>query len=262
MNLTSLIIIGIIAMLALAMGVILFVVMYQRRVIRHQVELKKIEEEKELELIQASIQSEEQERMRIATELHDDVGATLASARLFLHKKETETTDEAIQQSKELLDESIQKIRSISHKLQPTTLYHLGLQTSLQSLSEIISKTGIVKLIYVKLADLPRLDAQLELSIYRIVQELINNSIKHGKATNITMQTNTNGELNVKLSHDGNGLVHEEFENLVYKKGAIGLKNIVNRLKSINASILFGKEGEWFTIDITAPLQISNEKTS
>jgi two-component system, NarL family, sensor kinase len=256
-NLTSLIIIGIAAMLALAMGVILFVVMYQRKVIRHQVELKQIEEKKELELIQASIQSEEQERMRIATELHDDVGATLASARLFLHQKEL-MDESAIQQSKELLDESIQKIRSISHKLQPSTLYHLGLQTSLQSLSEIISKTGVVKVVYVKLNDLPRLDAQLELSAYRVVQELMNNCIKHANAQNITMQADANGELKIKLSHDGKGLLQQDYEELIYKKGAIGLKNIVNRLKSINANISFDKDGDWYTIAVAAPLIPAN----
>src|ERR1044071_1744828 len=251
MNLDTLIIIGIAAMLALAMGVILFVVMYQRRVIRHQVELKRIEEQKELELIQAGIQSEEQERMRIATELHDDVGATLASARLFLHQKDVPVDEAAIQQSKELLDESIQKIRSISHKLQPSTLQHLGLQTSLQSLSEIISKTGVVKVIYIKLHDLPRLDAQLELSAYRIVQELMNNCIKHANAKNITLQTDTNGELKIKLSHDGTGLLQQDYEELIYKKGAIGLKNIVNRLKSVIASITFGKDGDWYTIEVS-----------
>jgi signal transduction histidine kinase len=245
-------------MLALAMGVILFVVMYQRRVIRHQVEIKKIQEQKELELIQAGIQSEEQERMRIATELHDDVGATLASARLFLHQKETATDEAAIQQSKELLDESIQKIRSISHKLQPSTLYHLGLQTSLQSLAEIISKTGVVKVIYIKLNDLPRLDAQLELSAYRIVQELMNNCIKHAHATDITLQTDIGSELKIKLSHNGQGLSQEDYEELIYKKGAIGLKNIVNRLKSVNATIAFGKDGAWYTIEITAPLLLAN----
>jgi signal transduction histidine kinase len=244
-------------MLALAIGVILFVVMYQRRVIHHQVELKEIEEKKELELIQAGIQSEEQERMRIATELHDDVGATLASARLFLHQKEI-MDEAAIQQSKELLDESIQKIRSISHKLQPSTLYHLGLQTSLQSLSEIISKTGVVKVIYIKVNDLPRLDAQLELSAYRIVQELINNCIKHADAKNITLQTDADSELKIKLSHDGKGLLQQDYEELIYKKGAIGLKNIVNRLKSINANIYFDKDGDWYTIETTAPVIPAN----
>ena len=87
----SLFIIGIAAMLLLAFGIIFFVVMYQRRVIRHQQEIKVLYEQKQQELINASIQGEEQERMRIASELHDDVGATLSSVRLFLHSRLTRT---------------------------------------------------------------------------------------------------------------------------------------------------------------------------
>jgi two-component system, NarL family, sensor kinase len=140
MNLSSMIVIGICAMLILAIGIIFFVILYQRRVIAHQQELKKINAEKELELVQASIRSEEGERNRIAAELHDDVAATLSSARLFMYKnKDADFDEERINQSKKLLDESIKKIRDISHKLQPSHLQHLGLQLSLQSLLETLN---------------------------------------------------------------------------------------------------------------------------
>src|SRR3954464_4308784 len=103
------------AMLTLALGIIFFVILYQRRVISHQIELKKINDQKELELIRASIQSEEEERMRIASELHDDVNATLASVRLYLYKeKDVQYDEQIINLSKQLLDESIEKIRNIS----------------------------------------------------------------------------------------------------------------------------------------------------
>src|SRR5436190_624093 len=115
-------------MLTLAVGIVIFVIQYQRRVINHQDELKDFNRKKQEELIQASIRSEEEERMRVAAELHDDVGATLSSIRLMLFKAIRNPGDGAIlQQVRGLLDETIQKVRNLSHQLQPGTLQYLGL---------------------------------------------------------------------------------------------------------------------------------------
>ena len=123
MKLDYIIIIGISIMALMGFTVVFFVVLHQRRVIRHQVELQEIESQRQMELLQASLQSEEEERRRIAAELHDDIGATLASARLYLHQAEKTATDAAmIQQSGKLVDDSIRKVREVSHKLQPATL--------------------------------------------------------------------------------------------------------------------------------------------
>ena len=244
-------------MLLLAFGLILFVVMYQRRMISHQLELKKINEEKELELIQASIQGEEEERMRIASELHDDVGATLASARLFLYKEKDAQFDEnVINQSKQLLDESIGKIRGISHNLQPATLQHLGLELSLRSMIETISRSGKIKAAYTIEKSLPRLSDNVELAGYRISQELITNIIKHTGASEILMEIGTTADaIEVVFLHDGRGMTQDLYEEQIYKKGAIGLKNIVNRLKSIGASIHFSKAGDsWYKTELFIPL--------
>src|SRR5579872_6269820 len=174
-----LVVIGTLALLTLASGIIFVVILYQRRIIAHQLELKKINAQKELELIQASIQSEEEERNRIAAELHDDVVATLASARLFLYKAKDASYDEqAINKSKQLLDESISKVRNISHKLQPATLQHLGLERSLQAMTETVNLSGIVNAQYISNAALPRVADNAELAAYRVSQEVVTNILK------------------------------------------------------------------------------------
>jgi signal transduction histidine kinase len=262
MNVQLLISIGITVMLLLAFGVIFFVMLYQRRVIAHQVELKKINEQKELELLQASIQSEEQERMRIAAELHDDVGATLASARLFLYKdKGAAFNENIINQSKVLLDESINKIRNISHKLQPATLQHLGLELSLQSLIETLNKSGNIKAGHIKKCMLPRATDNAELAAYRISQEIIANILKHAGATTIVLETDANAEgIRILFSHDGVGLTQESYEEQIYKKGSTGLKNIVNRLKSINGAIQFYTNDEvWYKTLLIIPLDATGK---
>lgn len=255
----SLLILSAIAvMLLLSLGVIFFVMLYQRRIIAHQQELKLINQQKELELIQASIQSEEIERMRIASELHDDVAATLASARLFLYKEKDASYNEAIiNQSKELLDEGIVKIRNISHKLQPAILQHLGLQQALESLTDVINRSGIISATHTALSPLPRIPDSTELAIYRIAQELLTNMLKHAQPSSISLHTlAANHHIQIVLAHNGIGLTQHTYEELIYKKGATGLKNIVNRIKSINATIRFYQEQDgYYKIELTVPYQ-------
>jgi len=261
-SLTILIIIATIAMLMLASAIIFFVILYQKRIIHHQQELKRINDQKQLELIQASIQGEEEERTRIASELHDDVGATLSSIRLFLHAAGKKDADISIlNTSKELLDESIQKIRNISHKLQPALLQQLGLQSSLESFAKMMTDTGKIHISYKASATLPRLHENTALSIYRITQELTNNIIRHAEATALSIETLLqSGHLVTTLVHNGEGLTEEMYQEHIYKKGSIGLKNIVNRLKTINATIAFSKitDGN-FSIVIIAPLETGNK---
>lgn len=263
MSLFSLIIIGIGAMLLLAFGIVFFIVLYQRRVIRHQQEIKEINDRKQQELIQASIQGEEEERMRIAAELHDDVGAMLSSVRLFLHAAARKDMDPLIiTQSKELLDDSIRNIRNISHKLQPALLQQLGLQASLESFATMISNSANIQMSFCNKISLPRFSDNIELSIYRIIQELTSNIIRHAEATTITIEIMLlAAHLQTIVVHNGAGLTDEMYRDLIYKKGSIGLKNIMNRLKTINASISFAKTNTGhFSIVISAPLPAELKK--
>jgi signal transduction histidine kinase len=248
------IVFGIVAMLVLAFGIIFFIIFYQRRMLRHQEQLKQLELQKQRELLQASIQAEEEERMRIASELHDDVGVTLSSIKLFLHTAAKTADKDIINQSRELLDESIQKIRGISHKLQPSTLQHLGLQSSVEALAEVINKTGSIRM-ECALSAFPPLDENVALAVYRVIQELLNNIIKHSNATSIHLLSGADkNKVVLTMTHNGDGLTDEAFQEFIYKKGAIGLKNIVNRIRSIHAEIHFEKaDEEQYQVNIYIP---------
>ena len=236
-----LLIIGIAIMLLMALSVVFFVFLYQKRSIRHELEVKIINEQKQFELLKASIQSEEEERRRIAGELHDDLGATLSSVRLFLHKAAQDSPHPSlIWQSQQLLDDSIRKIRDISHKLQPATLESLGLYASLAANAETLNRSGTIKIGVSADDNLPRLAQHNELHIYRIVQELVTNILKYSRASSIAITiTKRQDELIVSLSHDGTGVTAQNYNELLNKKGAIGLKNIDNRLKFIAGKIEF-----------------------
>jgi two-component system NarL family sensor kinase len=263
-NVTILIIVGSAGMLLLALVVVFFVVQYQKKTIRHQMELKAINERQQYELTRASIHSEEEERLRIASELHDDVASTLASVKVYLYSASFEADNrEILNLSKELLNDGINKVRDISHKLQPVTLQHLGLEKALQSLILIYSRSGKMTTYVKAYGDIPRQTEEKELTLYRISQELINNTIKHALPSQLTLEMRMPaGMLELKFMHNGRGIDQEEFDQFVYKDEAFGLKNIVNRLKFINGAIKFEKfNDEKYSITVSSPLIPLNIKT-
>jgi two-component system NarL family sensor kinase len=233
-------------MLLLGSGIIWFVILYQRRVLRSQQELKAAEEQKEKDLLNASIQSEENERMRIAAELHDDVAPTLASIKLYLSSAgKLSGENDLLNTSRTLLDGSLQKIRDISHKLQPSTLSYLGLQTAIKSFTEILDRSNQLSVRYEQQGDFPEMEEQRALNLYRVVQELVNNLLKHARPTDIRITTGYQGQqLDIWIAHNGKGITQEEYDQLLYKKDAIGLKNILSRLRAAEAAIHFSLHTE------------------
>ncbi len=198
--------------------------------------------QKQMELMQASIRSEEDERMRIASELHDDVGATLSSVRLFLHQALRNPADAGLSaRTKDLLDEGIRKVRDLSHQLQPSTLQYLGLVKALESYAEMITRAGNIRMDTTLNPDSwVEPEPQTALAIYRIVQELVNNITKHAGAHRIHLGTLYRERRRyLSLSHDGIGLRETDYREHLHRKGAIGLKNIEHRLQSAGMSIAF-----------------------
>lgn len=226
----------------MAIAIILFVLLYQRKVIQSQFEIEKINRHRQQELLNASIKSEEAERRRIASELHDDIGASLSAIKLHLYPALPDENKNIISQ----LDETIQKVRNISHRLQPAILERLGLEKALQAFARSWSP-DVIHITAQSKGAAVGLGQEAQLGIYRIVQELVANIVKHGNAKRILIESlHDDTGLSVTLRHDGLGLSQEEFETLVYKEGATGLKNITNRLRLLGAEIAhaFSNAGE------------------
>lgn len=246
-NLISLILVGTIGMLILAMGLITFIILHQRKVIRYQQTLQKMEEEQQNILLNASIRLQEEERERLAADLHDDAGPLLATARLYLNENlvhlDKATQIQHIFNAKSILDDAIQLIRNISHSLIPPTLKNFGLESAVNDLFQKIGGAGHINT-SCHFNDYPyRLVMEREQSIFRIVQELVNNILKHSKASFINLTQHVNGELFViKIEHDGQGLTQSDFEKKTKSTGGIGLKNIQSRLKVLQGMIFFEKD--------------------
>jgi two-component system, NarL family, sensor kinase len=242
---SNLVIIGIIGMLTLSIGIIFFVVYYQRKSFQHQQQLR-----------QNTLETQEQTMSQLASELHDDVGVLLSSVKLFLSKSGAEHPD-LMKQSQELLNESIEKIRNLSHQLHPATLQHLGLAVAVQSLLEVIHKSANIETSFQIEGTVPTLSEHLELSLYRMVQELLNNLMKHAHPATIVLQLACcSAQVNIQITHNGNGITNEQYQAQLYQKAGIGLKNVYNRLQLLDAQINFEEKGkQLFSITIDAPIK-------
>src|SRR5690242_2883158 len=254
----EMILIGIGGMMLFAIGIILFVLVHQRRVIRYQLDMQKMREEQQKQLLQAAIESEEKERRRIAGDLHDDIGGSLATVRLYLlqaARTRTRPQEDTEDPARDLLDEIIGKIRQLSRQLSPEMLTEFGLQGALNNLSKKADASGALSVEFRCEGAVPRLQPARELAAYRIIQELFNNILKHAGASRATLTLAEAGDaLHIRLEDDGRGFGQEDFEQLKRSPAGLGLKNIQSRLHILHASIHFARgkngAGTLLTIDI------------
>jgi two-component system NarL family sensor kinase len=250
---------GTLGMLVLTIGLILFIIFHQRKVIRYQLKLQQLEQEQQKLLLNASIRLQEEERQRIAADLHDDAGPLLATARLYLNEnlvnQDKATQLQSIYQARQILDDTIQLIRNISHSLMPPTMKNFGLESAINDLFQKISGSGTINASSRFHEYKERLKPEKELIVFRIVQELVNNILKHSSSSFIHLtQNNHNGSFLLRIHHDGRGIVQADFEKLNKSNIGLGLKNISSRLKVAQGSIFFEKDASQTYYKITVDI--------
>ena len=262
LSVSSVLFFGTMGMLALAIGLVLFIIFHQRRIIRYQLQLKEMEEEQQKILLNASIRWQEEERQRIAADLHDDAGPLLATARLYLNenlvKQDISTQLQAIYNAKQIIDDTIQLIRNISHSLMPPTLKNFGLESAVNDLFQKISGSGTINASSRFHDYRQRLRPEQELLVFRVIQELVNNILKHSNASFIHVtQNHTEDKFFIRLHHDGRGITQTDVERLNKSALGLGLKNIQNRAKVLHAKIDFEKDisQTYYKVTLEVPVE-------
>lgn len=212
---------GIILVCLIAVAVFLFVLAYQKKYTERQVAYREM-------LLRAAIALQEQDRQRIGLELHDGVGALLATAKLQVHRlAEKRIEDEKLLQVEKLLQQSIQEVRTISRGLSQCVVVKFGLSAALENYCQALEENTLV-IIHRTIAKVPTtLDFQVAISTFRIAQELLNNAIKHGQPDTITLTLTLQDDnlLQLTVQDDGLGFNLSEVEHQ-----GIGLLNIQSRL--------------------------------
>jgi len=188
-------------------------------------------------LYHAMMNAEERERSRIAKELHDGVSPILSATKLylqtFLNSENEKTRNEISKKVNSTINEAIQSVSDISNKLSPHILQNFGLSIAIQSFIEKISEATNLQFSYFYNVDC-KLDENTEVNIYRILVELINNTIKYAKAKNIVINIREKGNfIKINFGHNGKGFNIEEVKA---KTKGMGLYNLDNRINILNGN--------------------------
>ena len=258
-NFTFLIIVGIGVMLLLVVSVLLAVIFSQRKKNQHRLAMEKLREQQQNQLIEAAVRSEEIERHRIAETLHDEVGAILSSAKLHLLGIKSDNLDEKDktlhEKGRDLLNDVIHKVRGISHNLHSNILKEFGLNEAIRHFIRKVTEGTLINATTALDDNYETENPENDISIYRMVQELVNNILKYANATELIVTSTLNRyELNLAIFHNGTGLDQEQFEGLRYQKEGLGLKNIQNRVILLKGKIEFTHGGEGYRINIYVPV--------
>lgn len=215
---------GTAGMLLLCCGMLLFFRAYSRRLLAEQNEKNRMELTYKDELLYSNIQATEKERARIARDLHDEVGASLSLLRMQVTNPD----------AKPIIDSTIDNVRRISYDLLPPTLGAFGIVVAIQAFIEKAEQNIAIQ--FQGIDEYLRFDAITELSVYRAVQEMIQNTLKHSSADKIDFVMEHKNDILYIIYHD-NGKGYDY--NSQQKENGLGLKNIAFRIKQCGGTLQY-----------------------
>jgi signal transduction histidine kinase len=221
--------------------------------------VRDITERKTLEkkLFETIINTEEKEREKFAGDLHDEVGPLLSSLKMYISllaetddKKKKEYITPQIQT---LIKEAITSVREISNDLSPHVLNNYGCVAAINSF--IGMKRDFINVAFNQNLENVRFAQSIEIVLYRVVKELVNNTIKHAKAFNIEIKMYEEDNF-IKLFYKDDGIGFKTDETVNLSSGSIGLLNIMSRVKTVNGKYkISSSKGTGFAFEMTIPLK-------
>ena len=213
---------------------------YQNKQKLQQRKINEFETEKKLTATEAVLKGEEQERTRLAKDLHDGLVGMLSGLKYSFNSIKnniifSQVHTKTFERSMTMLDNSINEMRRLAHNMMPEALVKFGLDTALKDFSNDMNQTGAINVNYLSLGmEKVSIEQTTAITIYRIVQELINNIIKHSEAKNAIIQlSKMDKKLSVTVEDDGNGF---DITLLNTAKG-IGWTNIQSRVAFLNGTL-------------------------
>ncbi|MBL7909973.1 MAG: hypothetical protein JNJ41_02815 [Bacteroidia bacterium] len=241
----TLIIISTLGVLVLVLFLVFIIALYQKRMLANKTMLIDTENKHQKKLLDASLEIAEQERVKIAVNLHDDIGITFNVLKMNLSRlkkniDKKEVFDEIIAASNKNIDDSMETVRSIYNDILPPTLTNMGFVKGLKEVCNQISKTGGMEITFHSEQESIEFDKKIKIQLYRLVKEILNNTVKHAKPTLIEINIeNTLDNLIVSILHNGMGITTEQIKKFAETSTGLGLKSILTRAQLINAQIDF-----------------------
>jgi len=228
---------------------------YIRQIFKLQGRINKLRKENEAKVLSAIIKTEEKERQKFAKELHDGLGPILSSIKMAVSAINKsivgKTNEQIIDKTEHAVDDAIITIKEISNNLSPHILTGFGLEKAIKTFTDtIITKENLKIILSLKLNG-KRYDYNVEVIIYRIIGELITNTLKHASASKVEISL-FDHENKLELVYSDNGIGFEI--NNIKSKG-MGLSNINSRVKSLDGEMeIESEKNHGFFLKITLPL--------
>lgn len=215
---------------------LMLVTVFVITIIRYQRKKVTLQQER----ITLEINALEKEKARIASDLHDDLGTSLSAIKIHLQliKPSGEREISLIQKAETYIDETMLKLKEISFSMMPQVLVRNGLTKALQELIEMLTHSTDIKVNYQ--CNVDPVNGEIRIHIYRIVQEIMNNIIKHAKAKSVNLFINKiDNKISIHISDDGVG-----FNKAIISKDkkGLGLQNIMARIAVLHAAIYLNTE--------------------
>jgi signal transduction histidine kinase len=207
--------------------------------------------EQELVSIDAMIAGQEKERQRVANELHDDLGSLMATIKLHFDNSKVSKKDPALKNAQKLLEEAYQKVRGMAHSKNSGVMSDQGLLPAIKKMAQVITETNALEVVVEDFGMGDRLENSLELNLFRMVQELVANAIKHAEASKVSIQlTQHEDNLNIIIEDNGKGFDRSKVDA---SKTGMGLTTIEKRVEHLEGNFtvdsILGK-GTSILIDI------------
>jgi signal transduction histidine kinase len=226
--------IGTTVILVFAVALIGFFWIYRKKIYEKELMLQRKESEHRLDLLKTSIEVTEKERQRIASDLHDEIGSHLSTVRMALNniKSQVQQTQELLyltNDAKAIIDITIASVRTISHDLNPPGLEKFGFWNTAIDLCNRIAINTQIKIQFDQNEDFP-ISHKASISLYRILQELLSNAVKHSSASIINVSLIRQGEI-ILFSYKDNG---KGFDTKEAINNGLGLKSIQSRVEALS----------------------------
>lgn len=207
--------------------------------------------EQELKTITSLIESQEQERLKVVNDLHDDLGSIMGALKMYFSKINENESKNLLQKTNSILDEAYQKIRNIAQAKQTGLVAKEGLLNAVTQLADDISNTQNLKVNVLENGLNRRIENTLELNVFRTIQELVVNIVKHADASGVDIHLNMDEHLlNIMIEDNGKGF---SIEDLTKENSGLGLKAIERRINNLDGNMILEskpKSGTSVIIDI------------
>lgn len=242
--------------LVLSIFITLFVIIYKEKQLKFRKTTEVMKMNFQQELLKSQLEIQEANFLNISQEIHDNIGQALSFIKLNINTidiAEQDAAREKLAESKNLLTKVIQDLRDLSRTLNPDFIRDIGLLQAIEQQVSFLKKSGLFTIDLVVTGEVKKYSLQQELVVYRIVQELLNNIVKHAAATAITIQLNYQpGQLQILVTDNGRGfdITAQPGEN----GNGLGLRNMHNRINMINGVInINSSHGNGTTVEILLP---------